>query len=258
MTTSDWPAGIAGTVGNSDAKSFVKFAEAAEATEIVEILKSKQQEEEEERGAARDGSYDYDDSDIETDEATKALLHEPKNPSSASFITVRITQHTYETYLALLCWIGTGEIEFAPLRSTFQYPFASGPSAEPIPARAETLLEDIAVSLPRNPIPVSPKSIYRLAHFLELEGELSSLALSNFESQLTVENVMYELYTDVASKYHELRDVAIAFAIKHWSKVLKTRAYKDVLQRADDVGIDGATGLLLSERLSQAWKKGGK
>jgi proteasome assembly chaperone (PAC2) family protein len=63
---------------------------------------------------------------------------------------------------------------------------------------------------------------------------------------------MYELYTDVAGRYSELRDVAITFAVKNWKKVVKTQAFKDIQTRADEEGIDGATGLLLSQKLMES------
>ncbi|GAA5894791.1 uncharacterized protein JCM6883_002210 [Sporobolomyces salmoneus] len=234
-----------------------EFAETTQLTEVAESSEVDHEEAEDDLPGME--AHDFDDSDIETDVLTKSTFNDPEDPQSMKYMTIKITQHTCETYLNLLCWVGTGQIEFAPLRSTFIYPSASAANrAENPRSRSELLSKAMSNSLPRVPSPVSPKSMYRLAHFLELNGDLGTLALSNFASQLTVENVMYELYTDVASKYTEIQDIAFSFAVKHWSSVRKTQAYKDVLQRANDEGIDGATGLLLSEKLSDAWENRGK
>ncbi|GAA5856756.1 hypothetical protein JCM8547_008825 [Rhodosporidiobolus lusitaniae] len=56
---------------------------------------------------------------------------------------------------------------------------------------------------------VSPKSVYRLAHLLELP-QLASLALADFQVQLTVHNAASELFSETSGCYDELRDIALA------------------------------------------------
>lgn len=158
-----------------------EFSEAAELTTITQDIS----EEEEDVHDSREDPYEFDDSDTEIDAATRIASEEDKVPAVPCYKTITITQHTYETYLSLLCWIGTGRITFAPLRSTSKYP---QPDQQPLPSTSSD--NDFLLDKPRSPAPVSPKSIYRLAHYLELQGELSQLALENFKSQLTVENIM--------------------------------------------------------------------
>ncbi|GAA6008657.1 hypothetical protein JCM11491_003384 [Sporobolomyces phaffii] len=223
-----------------------------EVTESTPVAKDRPQEE---RTSDTTPPYEYDDSDVETDAATKDLSKQSAGSDSPSFHTVTITQHTYETYLALLCWIGTGTVAFAPLRSSFVYPVNPPMPMQPIPSRSDAIFGSFDVEAPSGPIFVSPKSIYRLAHFLELEGDLPDLALANFRSQLTVENVIHEAYTDVASKYPEIRDAALEFAVKNWKKVVGTQAYKEVMLRGEQGELDGLTGILLSDRLMKEWAK---
>jgi len=63
-------------------------------------------------------SYEYDDSDEETDKLTEAHKSTDEGLETPGLLykTVRVVQHRYETYLALLCWLGTRQIAFAPLR----------------------------------------------------------------------------------------------------------------------------------------------
>ncbi|GAA5856714.1 hypothetical protein JCM8547_008804 [Rhodosporidiobolus lusitaniae] len=57
--------------------------------------------------------------------------------------------------------------------------------------------------MPHPLTPVSPKSVYRLAHLLDLPA-LLSLALVTFRSQLTVSNAAIELFSETAACYDEI------------------------------------------------------
>ena len=198
--------------------------------------------------------YEFDDSDEETDNLTKTVdKHETgsKTPG-ASFKTIEITQHCYETYLALLCWIGTGRIAFAPLRSTFVN--ESTGEGEESHTRAKLIEDSLELADPRSPSLVSPKSIYRLADYLQI-SKLSQIALANFTSQLTHDNVLQELYSDLAGKYPAIRDITLDYTVEHWKEIVKTRGYEEVSKKGDDGGLDGATGLLLSAKLMERWAK---
>ncbi|GAA5994780.1 hypothetical protein JCM5350_007993 [Sporobolomyces pararoseus] len=231
------------------------FSSGFSEVERVTTIRGASTETEEEDGLqATSIQYEFEDSDSETDETTKPLFPNTEPAADPSYATVTIHQHAYETYLSVLCWVGTRKITFAPLRSRFFYPEpqSSEPEPEVVISRIDHIIDSFPRS-PRPPVPVSPKSVYRLAHYLELDGDLSALALSNFESQLSAENVMYELYSGIARKYPEIRDNAIRFTVKHWEEVVETQAFKDVMTRGEDggEGIDGATGLILSQKLME-------
>ena len=57
----------------------------------------------------------------------------------------------------------------------------------------------------------------------------------------------YEIFTDAASTYTALRDVAVAYAVQNWKEVAKSKALKKVKERADSGELD--SGLLLALEL---------
>ncbi|GAA5877611.1 hypothetical protein JCM1840_005857 [Sporobolomyces johnsonii] len=205
--------------------------------------------------------YTYDDSDAETDElelGCKAKSkkgeeqdqHEEqgqkKESGGAPFKTVTIVDTAYTTYFAVLVWLATGYIRFAPLRSKFRSDDKGVKQA-----RAAELDKMVSESDPRLPPPASPKSVYRLAHFLELP-ELLQLALDSFKSHLSPANVAYELYGDVSCSYEAVRDVALEFAVDKWKEVGEAEGTREMEQRghADELP-KGATGtsMLLARKL---------
>ncbi|GAA6034108.1 hypothetical protein JCM8097_000699 [Rhodosporidiobolus ruineniae] len=168
----------------------------------------------------------FEDSDIELDIAL------PNSPSSSSSVpcgahkSITVTETSYSTYLAVVCWLFTGKIAFGPLASCF----SSSNRTEAAKQRKERLLYSFS-STP-SLVPVSPKSVYRLCHLLELSA-LSHLALANFTSQLTVNNVAHELFTDTACCYDELGDAALKVFLEHKKEVVKSEAFKAVKTRAE-------------------------
>ena len=89
-------------------------------------------------------------------------------------------------------------------------------------------LSQISASIEKNPslpAPASPKSVYRLAHYLEI-SELKQLALASIQRQLTVDNVAQELFGDVSQAYPEVQTILIHFAVKNWSIVKTSDAIK--------------------------------
>ena len=102
------------------------------------------------------------------------------------------------------------------------------------------------------PPPSSPKSVYRLAHFLELP-ELANLALQNFGSQLNADNAAHELFGDTASSYPEVRKIALNFVVENWKQVVKSKSYEVVRSKAEKGEGDVGTAMMLGERLMERW-----
>ncbi|GAA5995697.1 hypothetical protein JCM5350_007123 [Sporobolomyces pararoseus] len=196
--------------------------------------------------------FEFEDSDEERDKVRNVKHSPASEESNVKFKRVEITETTYTTYFNALCWIGTRYIEFAPLKSSKQFPSASTTSqSSPKKVTPSPSTKDKS-SLP---LPASPKSIYRLSHLLQLP-ELSKLALANFKYQLTPRNVAYELYTDVATAYPEIRDVALEYAVENWKEVVKSKAFSEVEQKAQTgEGVDAWTVMLLSKKLMKRWGK---
>ncbi|GAA5975867.1 hypothetical protein JCM11641_002825 [Rhodosporidiobolus odoratus] len=69
--------------------------------------------------------------------------------------------------------------------------------------------------------PVSPKSVHRSAHLLELP-DLSALALANFSSQLTVNNAVVELFSDTTAYYDQVFEVTLQYVDRRFEAVRVT------------------------------------
>ncbi|GAA5895917.1 hypothetical protein JCM5296_003146 [Sporobolomyces johnsonii] len=188
--------------------------------------------------------YTFDDSDAETDELDVCKVKSQKVEKQAprqeqeqeqdkkkendgvSFKKITIVDTAYTTYYAVLVWITTGYIRFAPLRSKFR--LADSGTQQARAAEIDHILTQSDAQLPP---PASPKSVYRLAHLLELP-ELVQLALDNFKSQINTANVAYELYSDVSCYYDPIRDVALTFAVANWKEVREAEGTREMERRA--------------------------
>lgn len=179
---------------------------------------------------------DFEDSDDETDAATIREVRQ-KQTATLPHKVVFVQDTAYTTYFATLVWMGSRWIRFAPLRSI------STPSQT---------VRDMIETNPQVPAPASPKSVYRLAHLLDLR-DLQDLALANIASQLTEENAATELFGDVAFAYPQIRDVVLAYALEHWSGVLASKGWKTIKELCDAqvLPIGGMyMAILLTEKLS--------
>ncbi|BGP05485.1 hypothetical protein JCM10049v2_001291 [Rhodotorula toruloides] len=196
---------------------------------------------------------EFDDSDDETDtrevNTAPASNGEPKAP----FKLVRIAQTSYTTYAAVLVWISSHHIAFAPLRSTSR----SEELSKDLAVQACAASRDSSIAKDANlPAPASPKSVYRLAHLLRLDA-LAALALENLKSQLTPKNASYELYSDVACCYPAVRDVVLAYVVEHWNEVGKSKAASEMQDKAEqgELPVGAAkTAMMLAARLADRQK----
>ena len=139
----------------------------------------------------------FHDSDDERDEAN--LCAPPSTPKAT--YRIEVTESSYITYQAVLHWIHTGLIQFAPLTSMRPPP---PPSA--IPAALLT----------------SPKSVYRLADFLDLPA-LKALALAAILSQITATNAIVELTSSVSALYEPLQAALLDYTALNWKMSKKVR-----------------------------------
>ena len=167
---------------------------------------------------------DFDDSDDEmddyilsnfpptasTDTDARGVAQQVHADSPAKidsqFRHVTIDATAYTTYHAVLCYLQTRHITFAPLRSSFRL--------QPDPTALRNAKIAQLQSDPSHPLAASPKSVYRLVHFLELP-KLAKVALANIKSQLTKENIAFEVYGDVAAVYDEVGEMEMEFAIEN-------------------------------------------
>ncbi|GAA6052140.1 hypothetical protein NBRC10513_002695 [Rhodotorula toruloides] len=174
-----------------------------------------------------DSVTDFDDSDDETDGVY--FRRNPVKKSEEDVVIehkkVTITGTAFSTYRAVLAYIRTGYIAFAPLSST-----------------CET----------RHALPVSPKSTYRLAHLLELE-DLQRLCLSNVQETLTPDSAAHELFDEVSVLHEAWRRVVIEYVVANWDAVHATKGWKEVEKRIEEEEVPGAAKIMV--QLSRAREK---
>jgi hypothetical protein len=195
--------------------------------------------------------YTFAESDEEADriQVNKHSLSKKKeNKTIEPYKTITVTDTAYSTYLAVLVWLQSSHIAFSPLLSTF---LARGKTSENAKACHTAAVVQQINKDSTLPPPSSPKSVFRLAHLLELDT-LPSVALSNFRSQLTLENAAYELYSDASTCYTELRDVALEFCVANWKSVREADGMKEMRRRGEAGELDAATSgteMLLADKL---------
>ncbi|GAA5898635.1 hypothetical protein JCM8208_004719 [Rhodotorula glutinis] len=203
-----------------------------------------------------EASYAFVESDAETDEVDLKSSKTCKAKVVAPYKRIVVTETAYSTYFAVLVWMQSRHIEFAPLASSFRSASSSseaGDAPVEVPSRKSKVQVLMVSQNPVLPPPVSPKSVYRLADYLSLD-DLKSLALANLVSQLTPTNVAYELYSDMATYYLPVRDAVLAYAVDHWSEVKDAPATVEMEERgaAGELGPAAAgTGMLLARRLAE-------
>ncbi|ORY48425.1 hypothetical protein BCR35DRAFT_310872 [Leucosporidium creatinivorum] len=178
----------------------------------------------------RTKSSAFDDSDDERDEVltqagdTQGGSRVAEDSCSHPFHEFVVTETAYTTYRAVVVYLATGHISFAPLTSTLRAAGASSGDGG-TPRNLASTVQD-----PSSLLPASPKSVYRLAHLLSLV-DLQDLALASINSQLTIDNVAYELFSEVTSVYDEIAAAVVAFASKHWAEVKQSSAMKEMESR---------------------------
>ncbi|GAA5896007.1 hypothetical protein JCM6882_005584 [Rhodosporidiobolus microsporus] len=201
---------------------------------------------------------DFDDSDDDTDAflfSTKSPeLNESNEASELSFREITITQTAFTTYHALLVYLHTGFVRFAPLRS------ACPPSSPASSNRRNDILAEALKDTPSLPLPVSPKSVFRLLDLLLLsddDGKLASLCLRAISDSLTPAGAPLELFSDASICDEEIREVVLDYVVKNWDVVSETTSWKDKMEEIARDEVSGAAGVMveLMQAREVAWKK---
>ncbi|KAJ3558091.1 hypothetical protein NM688_g1118 [Phlebia brevispora] len=103
----------------------------------------------------------------------------------------------FNTLKALIFYIYTGDVAFAPLKSQ---------------TNANTINSAHTVDFsPYSAPPCSPKSIYRIADKYGLD-DLKQKAANDIETKLSADNILQELFSTVTSMYDEIRTAQVAYA----------------------------------------------
>ncbi|KAG1774866.1 hypothetical protein EV702DRAFT_974138 [Suillus placidus] len=160
----------------------------------------------------------------------------------------------YATYRAVLYYIYTDVIVFAPLSSSFsstarkraptvvstaQAPSDSqsnlldvpkaGISTETPTSRREWI-QKWQQSHPGRPSPCSAKAVYRLADKLGLL-DLKERAYQHIQKSLTVDNIPYEVFSPFSATFSDVRKVQVNFFLEHWGDIRSSDAMRSVWQQ---------------------------
>lgn len=183
----------------------------------------------------------FEDSDDETDTAhnsSSPIKSKSEGECGSGFREIIITDTAYTTYRAVLVYLQTGFIDFAPLLSSFEN------DRSPPSQVARRRLSKVTTTPRSLPFPAPPKSVYRLAHSHSL-SQLSALALASLSSQLTPANVLFELFDSVSGVYDEIQKMELAYAAENWEEVKRTSAMRVMEAKVAAGELSHPVGMLL-------------
>jgi len=173
-----------------------------------------------------DGAYPDSDSEGDSIYSRKlpAAAKQAKDvPTPNTFRQVNLKGIKYSTFKALLVYLDTGYIEFSPLSSSF-------PLTAPPFATRKAYLEKHLLDHPKLPLPVSPKSTYRLATLLDVPS-LKILSLSSLKSSLTLSNAASELFSALSISHEEVQSAIIEYVASNWPAIREGESYKEIVKR---------------------------
>ncbi|KAH8924875.1 hypothetical protein BT69DRAFT_36941 [Atractiella rhizophila] len=172
----------------------------------------------------------HQDSDNEIDERYRSQ-YKPR-PYRAHIRKIVIKDANYSTYKALLFWLLSGLIEFAPLRSrerakifksTSEDPGANFASVRNIFKNAIEK-DEHGLEWTTCPLPCSPKSIYRVATAYGIQ-DLKTIALDHLLNSLTPQNVTFEIFSPFSARFEAVKEMEIDYLIANWGRVSRSRAW---------------------------------
>lgn len=190
---------------------------------------------------------------------------------------VNVIDSAYPTFKALLYFLYTDTIEFAPLTSSFlpadvtadnlssatgsnHFLSSNGRSRgrrdvgnlveemTKAQRKRKAVIEAYCERNPGKPSPCSAKAMYRLADKLDIP-DLKKRAQEHIAMSLTVHNIVWETFSGYNTQFPDICDMEIDFLLKHWSQVKRSNAIKSIFQRSNNLpGIELVLPKLL-ERL---------
>ncbi|KDQ62554.1 hypothetical protein JAAARDRAFT_30458 [Jaapia argillacea MUCL 33604] len=198
-----------------------------------------------------------------------AMERQDKRPSSPLDVVpgpkkfpIVVRDVAYSTYRAVLYYIYTDTIQFAPLSSSFLSSPSMGASTSTLslptqlpqesqgnlgaglrataqgessatsvgPSSRREWIKDWEENNPGRPGPCSAKAVYRLADKLDLR-ELKDRAFQHIVKSLTVDNVPYEVFSTFSATFEDVRKVQVQFFLDHWADIRGSDAMRNVWQQ---------------------------
>jgi len=165
-------------------------------------------------------------------------LYSSSNFEGTTIVLLGAASRTWE---ALLYYLYTGCIEFAPLTQNES-------DREDFFSRYRSENTD-------RPTPPSCRSIYRLAHKLELEG-LRKLALQHLESQLSPETVLTDVFSEFTARYDEVKEMELSLVVRYWNFLKASAAFKEKMVEVTSGSIPHAADIISEIMLRVSALKG--
>ncbi|GAA5984451.1 hypothetical protein JCM10908_003351 [Rhodotorula pacifica] len=187
-------------------------------------------------------TFDWQDSDDEADEFlfTRDVAFACEDAiDKLEYRQITTRETAFSTFRAVLLYLQmkSGEIRFAPLQS------ALAPHNPEAKVTREQLITSAFAKEPDLPLPVSPKSVFRLAHLMR-HAELQNVALGAFAARLTVHGAASELFSPISLAYDELRKLVIDYIAKNWKEVRATESWKVWRAKAMGGEVDNGAQIL--------------
>ncbi|KAI0301112.1 hypothetical protein B0F90DRAFT_1719274 [Multifurca ochricompacta] len=186
--------------------------------------------------------------DAQVDTHVPALPVDRDVPGPAK-LRVVVKDVAYATYRAVLYYLYTDRIRFAPLSSSFLSSCSPGISSAQTPNDSQASLGSVARTgsaevhagassrrewiqdwirgNPGHPLPCSAKAVYRLADKLVLT-ELKARAFEHITRSLTVENVPYEVFSTFSATFEVVRKIEVKYFLDHWTEIRSSDAMRNV------------------------------
>ncbi|KAL4080742.1 hypothetical protein J3A83DRAFT_4084952 [Scleroderma citrinum] len=213
-----------------------------------------------ERNVKRKTSHPSSPRSVTVPLKTEPLQAQPSVPAEKIDIPgpkkmrVVIKDVAYATYKAVLYYIYTDVIVFAPLSSSFtasvlqQRHTATAPTHSPSESQSNLVDNQKASTHVENPTtrrewikrwqqnhsaqppPCSAKAVYRLADKLGLL-ELKERAYQYIQKSLSVDNIPYEVFSPFSAAFPDIRRVQVHFFLEHWGDVRASEAMRTVWQQ---------------------------
>ncbi|KAI0081098.1 hypothetical protein K474DRAFT_1704125 [Panus rudis PR-1116 ss-1] len=225
-------------------KDMLEHINAGEATELLQTVRPEHRRQDGYPSFQTD--YDEEDSDFEYAptrnspmrgrvrrrkktqiDTTEILALTQPNDNYTDVIVKGAAPSTWES---LLYYLYTGTVVFAPL------------TREDDEGRW-LFIENYKRINPLRPTPCSCKSMYRIAHILNMP-ELKSRSLQQLEMQLSITVAVGEMFTTFAANYIEIRLMVMNYLLRHWNRVKNSEAWARKLEQVANGSYPYAGGIL--------------
>lgn len=170
------------------------------------------------------------DSDDEADDPDHDI-DEYEMPAERFKATIVVTDTPYSTYRALLTYMFSGSIRFAPLRSTYinekRAARKRGEDFETWGSFVENRSTSIMMA-ECELTPTSPKSMYVLADKL-IMPELQNLSKQHIIKSLTPSNIFNEIKTDMCIQHSEIRACYATYLQENRAAAMSSDTLQEIL-----------------------------